>query len=192
MDNQPNWPCTLAGERLRRTVAARVQKRQRLKLVALAGLVAAPVAASAYQKVPTLLVWNASASAPTGLYAVSRSGPVRPGDMVIAWAPGQARSLAASRRYLPANIPLVKRVAATQRDRVCAHGPEIWINGRLAAARLETDPSGRAMPWWAGCRSLRPGDVFLLMDSPLSFDGRYFGITRESDLVGRAKLLWAF
>jgi type IV secretory pathway protease TraF len=28
------------------------------------------------------------------------------------------------------------------------------------------------------------------MDSRRSFDGRYFGVTQERDLVGRAVLLW--
>jgi type IV secretory pathway protease TraF len=47
------------------------------------------------------------------------------------------------------------------------------------------------MPWWEGCRKIGQGELFLLMDSSLSFDGRYFGISRMEDLVGRAKLLWA-
>jgi conjugative transfer signal peptidase TraF len=191
MRDRPNWPATPAGEKLRRTVARRLQGRRRMKLLSLAGLAAGPAAASACWNVPTLLVWNASASAPVGLYAVSRRSAVLPGDMVIAWAPGPARSLAASRLYLPANVPLVKRVAAVASDRVCADGPEIRINGRLAAARLKRDRSGRPMPWWEGCRRIGPGDAFLLTDSALSFDGRYFGITRKRDLVGRAKLLWA-
>jgi len=34
--------------------------------------------------------------------------------------------------------------------------------------------------------------MFLLMArSPASFDGRYFGPTSRSDIVGKATLLWA-
>jgi type IV secretory pathway protease TraF len=29
------------------------------------------------------------------------------------------------------------------------------------------------------------------MDSPQSFDGRYFGVTRANEILGRAELLWA-
>lgn len=191
MGDGPNWPATPAGERLRRTAERRLRGRRRLKLLVLAGLAAGPAAASAYWKVPTLLLWNASASAPVGLYAISRGPAARPGDMVIAWAPRPARSLAAARRYIPANVPLVKRVAAVARDRICANGPEIRINGRLAAVRRKQDSAGRPMPWWEGCRIIGPGDAFLLTDSALSFDGRYFGITRKQELVGRANLLWA-
>jgi len=48
------------------------------------------------------------------------------------------------------------------------------------------------MPWWQGCRTLIEGEYFLLMaDVPDSFDGRYFGITGNADLVGQAHLLWS-
>ena len=46
-----------------------------------------------------VLVWNASASAPVGFYRVQAGGPIDRGDMVVAWTPEPARSLAARRRY---------------------------------------------------------------------------------------------
>ena len=140
---------------------------------------------------PPLLVWNASASSPVGLYAVWRASAVRPGDMVVAWAPLSARRLAADRHYLPANVPLVKRVAATNGAQICANGRWIRINGRRAAERMRRDPSGRRLPWWAGCRTLKKGEIFLLSrDRPQAFDGRYFGTTETKDIIGKATLLW--
>jgi conjugative transfer signal peptidase TraF len=136
------------------------------------------------------LVWNASASVPTGLYAVSPGGAVAPGEMVIAWVPGPYRRLAAARRYLPMNVPLVKQVAAYAGDEICALGTEIFINGQRVATRRELDAAGRAMPWWTGCRMLRGRQFFLLMDNPSSFDGRYFGPTEGRDVIGKARLLW--
>lgn len=137
------------------------------------------------------LVWNASASAPIGLYRVMPGAPVRSGDMVIAWMPDNARLFAARRRYLPANVPLVKRVAAATGDRVCARDDAVSVNGGRVATRLAADGRGRTMPWWRGCIVLGPDELLLLMtDSPASFDGRYFGISRRDDLVGRAAFLW--
>ena len=179
------------GEELRRIVAQRRRRRRRLSLAALVGCAAVPLVASAIWKPPTLFVWNGSASAPIGLYRLNSGKKVRRDDMVVAWTPGPARSLAARRRYLPANVPLVKRVAGLSGDRVCAFSQAVSINGRWVATRQRLDAAGRAMPWWNGCRDLGPGEYFLLMDSPASFDGRYFGITREADLVGRAVLIWA-
>ncbi len=136
------------------------------------------------------LVWNASDSAPRGLYRVYPGVAPARGDMVIAWAPQPFRRLAAERHYLPSNVPLVKRVAALAGDRVCTSGPAILVDDRVVARRLSADGSGRAMPWWQGCRTLGHGEYLLLMDAPASFDGRYFGIMRQADLVGKARPLW--
>ncbi len=137
------------------------------------------------------LVWNASASAPIGLYAVQPGSIAEPGDMVIARVPAAFRLLAATRHYLPLNVPLVKRVAAAGGDEVCAAGQEIFVNGRWIAERRLVDGAGRTMPAWSGCVRLHGRQLFLLMDAPASFDGRYFGVTEGADVVGKAWLLWA-
>lgn len=137
------------------------------------------------------LVWNASGSAPIGLYQVATGEPASTGDMVVAWLPPSARGLAASRRYLPANVPAVKRVAAGPGTRICASGQTILIDGRAVATRFRADRHGRLLPWWSGCHVLGPDERFLLMTgSATSFDGRYFGVSRTSDIVGKATLLW--
>jgi len=149
------------------------------------------LAGSIVQPPAPRLVWNASPSSPLGLYALSPSARPRPGDTVVAWAPPAARRLAAARGYVPVGVPLVKRVAAATGDRICARGNRILVNGRIAALRRARDPSGRPMPSWSGCLTLRRGELFLLSPhSPLAFDGRYFGVTRAAQLVGRARLLW--
>jgi len=138
------------------------------------------------------LVWNASASAAIGLYAVTPGASVDIGDMVIARVPDPWRMLAAQRRYIPANVPLVKRVAAVAGDEVCALGREVFVNGKRRAERRVADAKGRLMPWWHGCVRLRGRQLFLLIsDSPASFDGRYFGVTEGGLVVGKARLLWA-
>ena len=137
------------------------------------------------------LVWNASASAPRGLYRVSPGARFAVGDMVIARTPMPWRALAARRHYLPANVPLVKRVAAVGGDRVCARARTITINGMAAATRRLRDAKRRPLPWWEGCRRLGEGEAFLLMTGEgNSFDGRYFGPTEAGDILGRAWLLW--
>jgi conjugative transfer signal peptidase TraF len=138
-----------------------------------------------------ILVWNASPSSTVGPYLLNMRAAPRVGDMVVAWAPADARRLAAARHYLPASVPLVKRVAAVAGERVCARRQKIYVGGRLVARRRSRDPSGRPLPWWSGCRRLGPGELFLLSSGrPDAFDGRYFGITRRFELVGTARLLW--
>jgi len=177
-------------QRAERQRIARV-RRMRLHRAALLGFgIAALGATIARQPLPRL-VWNASASAPIGLYAVSPGTAPGRGDMVIAWPPATARQLAAHRHYLPANVPLVKRVVAAAGDTVCAVDRSVTVNGRLAAPRRIVDAAGRPLPAWQGCIRLTQGMVFLLMtETPDSFDGRYFGPTAARDVIGKATPLW--
>ncbi len=182
-------PLLAWGEQLR----AEKQRRKTLgRRLAIIGVGIALVGLTMMFPPAPRLVWNASASAPIGLYAVTPGAAVDPGDMVIAKVPDPWRMLAAQRFYIPANVPLVKRVAAAAGDEVCALGREIFVNGRWLAERRVADANGRLMPWWSGCVRLRGRQLFLLMsDSPTSFDGRYFGVTEGDLVVGKARLLWA-
>lgn len=137
------------------------------------------------------LVWNASASAPVGLYSNRPSAPIARGDMVIARVPEAMRAMAAARGYIPAEVPLVKRVAAVPGDTVCALGQEILLNGRQVGERLLVDGAGRDLPQWQGCARLADDQLFLMMPATAtSFDGRYFGLSKASDIAGRASALW--
>jgi conjugative transfer signal peptidase TraF len=174
--------------------ALRAARARRTRLRRRAALLAAGIAClGATIVLPPLprLVWNASASAPIGLYAVSPGAALERGDMVVAWPPVDARQLAASRRYVPSNVPLVKRVAGIAGDTICTVDREVTLNGRTVAARRAADAAGRELPAWQGCIRLGPGMVFLLMsETPDSFDGRYFGATLAQDVIGKATPLW--
>lgn len=137
-----------------------------------------------------VLVWNVTPSAPVGLYVVTPDiGAVR-GALVVARLPKRWRRLAAARGYIPANVPLVKHVAAISGDRVCAARGTVTINGRFAARALPHDRHGRPLPAWHGCVTLGRHQMFLLSEAKDSFDGRYFGNIESSLLIGRARLLW--
>lgn len=137
-----------------------------------------------------VLIWNASASAPVGLYRRT-TGQLQRGDLVLAWLPAGARELAAERDYLPRSVPVVKRIAGLAGDTVCAEGATVFISGKPVAERLTADQRGRLLPAWEGCYLLQPGDYFLLMeDAPASFDGRYFGLVGRRQIIGRLVPVW--
>lgn len=180
-------PLLAWGESLRMAKARRAHLRRR-GVIASAGI-GVLLLSAVVSPVPRL-VWNASASAPIGLYAVTPGASIEPGDTVVAHLPDRYGRLAAERHYLPINVPLVKRVAAYAGDDICAHGRAIFVNGRWMAVRRRVDARNRVMPVWEGCIRLRGRQLFLLMDDPASFDGRYFGVIEGRDVIGKARLLW--
>ncbi|MFH6601705.1 S26 family signal peptidase [Ectopseudomonas khazarica] len=140
---------------------------------------------------PPRLVYNASDSVPVGWYRISPANSWAPGDMVLIRLPREARSLAAQRGYLPANVPLLKTVAAVAPQRVCMQGSQVRIDGVVVARRLKWDRQGRALPNWQACRRLVGDELFLLSSSnPASFDSRYFGPVSVDAVIGRAQPLW--
>jgi len=174
---------------LRPTRRRRGRYRPRVPL-ALAGLGLAALGFALLAEPAPRLVWNASPSAPVGLYWASRAAPAR-GDLVLATLPPDARRLAADRRYLPAGVPLVKRLAAVSGDVVCTVGDAVFVNGKYVATRRNRDSFGRVLPRWSGCCTLAADELFLLMaDVSGSFDGRYFGPVRRARIIGRLVPLW--
>ena len=136
-------------------------------------------------------VWNMTASAPRGLYHIDHS-PWRVGDRVAVMPAEALATDLATRDILPRGKLLIKRVAAAKGDAVCREGEAIRINGRLVGEARRMDSHGAPLPIWQGCTSLNEGQVFLLGDTPGSYDGRYFGVTPKADIVGRAGLLLGF
>ena len=143
-----------------------------------------------WQQTP-LLVWNATASAPVGLYLSTPANTITRGDLVLAMPPPAVAQFAARRGYLPRGVPLVKRVAALPGDVVCSLHRQIAINGRFVAGALLRDGRGRPLPHWRGCLILMQGQVFLLMQGVRdSFDGRYFGPIRRASILAKLVPLW--
>lgn len=138
------------------------------------------------------LVYNASDSAPRGWYAVTGS-TLNVGDLIVTRLPAQAVELAATRGYLPAKVPLLKRVGAAYGEHVCVRGEVVRINGRVMATVLTHDSAGRTLTAWPDCRLLAENELFLLaIGHAASFDSRYFGPIPRAAAYGRATPLWVW
>lgn len=133
------------------------------------------------------LLWNASASAPLGLYRLRKTDHPRVGELVAVLPPKPLARWMAGRHYLPDGVPLLKHVAALPGQRICRHGLTITINGKTVAKAKLRDSKGRALPVWSGCRTVQPGELFLMnLSIPDSFDGRYFGALPADTMLGQA------
>ena len=186
-----------------RTPEAAPHPRSRLRArIVLAGLSACGLAALAWaafvQPLPRL-IYNPSDSVPVGWYrvkpldhrATSLPRSLSVGSIVLTLFPADAAALAAQRGYLPAHVPLLKRVGAVAPQHVCIVAGQVRIDGVPTAAALPADRLGRPLPSWPHCRPLAEGELFLLsVTNPASFDSRYFGPVRASAVLGIAHPLW--
>jgi conjugative transfer signal peptidase TraF len=129
------------------------------------------------------LLYNHTPSVPVGWYARS-SDEVVIGALVTVRARDVALDYAAARNFTDAGDRFIKRIAANDGDNVCADGETIRINDRTVAHRAVHDSQGRALPHWSGCRVLSADELFLMGDTPDSFDSRYFGPVSADDIEG--------
>ena len=132
------------------------------------------------------LIWNASASAPTGLYRLHPGTQPKVGQLVAIMPPPPLARFMAERHYLPEAMPLLKRVVALPGQRVCRHAALVMIDGTPVATDLPHDRHDRPLLVWQGCRIIGAGTLFLLNTPADSFDSRYVGTLPASGLRGIA------
>ena len=177
----------------------RSRLRARLVLAALSACGLAALAWAAFVSPLPRLIYNPSDSVAVGWYRIdpldhrtaSLPRPLSVGSIVLTRLPAGAAALAAQRGYLPARVPLLKRVGAVAPQHVCIVDAMVWMDGVPVATALAADRLGRQLPSWPQCRRLRPGELFLLsVTNPASFDSRYFGPVNASAVIGVARPVW--
>ncbi|MCL4777300.1 MAG: S26 family signal peptidase [Gammaproteobacteria bacterium] len=173
----------------------RSRLRARLVLTGLSACGLAALAWASFVQPDARVIYNPSDSVPVGWYRVDpprhRADLLPVDSIVLTRLPHGAAELAAQRGYLPAHVPLLKRVGAVAPQQVCVVGRNVRIDGVPAADALPADRWGRPLPSWQECRQLRSGELFLLsVTNPASFDSRYFGPIAASDVIGVAHPVW--
>ena len=149
------------------------------------------VTLTAFIDMPKKLIWNASASTPIGLYAITPVDTFGVGDLVAVNPPETLAHFLAERHYLPRGVPLLKHIAALPEQRVCRIGRRVIVDGVAVGQARERDRLGRSLPDWQGCRRIADDEVFLMNETVRdSLDGRYFGPMPSSSIIGRAHPLW--
>ncbi len=142
---------------------------------------------------PPVLIWNASASVPIGLYYVQPEHHLAVTDLVVVTPPEPVARFLEERGYLPRGVPLLKQVLALPGQTVCRTHLAVMIDGIVMAFARKRDRRGRPLPVWQGCRMIAEGEVFLMnWQSGDSLDGRYFGPLPAASILGRAVPLWTF
>lgn len=128
-----------------------------------------------------LLLQNVTPSLPLGLYLRTPDAP-KTGIIIAVRQPEPARGYLRDLGY-PPDALLLKRVAAGPGDRACRLGDRVVVARRFVGA-FDHDSKGQRLPVWRECRALRQDELFLLGDTAGSFDSRYFGPVKRSEVVG--------
>lgn len=170
--------------------------RRRSVPLACMALAVAALAAPLVVQLPARIVYNPSASVARGWYRIAPlAGPasLHVGSIVLVRLPASVAAFAAQRGYLPAGVPILKRVGAVAPQPVCVRERTMHVDGAAVATVLAHDGAHRPLQPWAPCRTLAEGELFLLSDThPASFDSRYFGPVDSSAVLGIARPLWTW
>ncbi len=153
------------------------------RIAIVAGIAAIGLVAAASATNPDAVHYNGTPSMPVGFY-LRAPGEVERGAIVTLRAVDVAPDYAAARNFTDPGDRFLKRVVGAAGDVVCASGAEITLNGARVAERQARDAAGRALPAWSGCVTLDQTHVFLLGDTPDSFDGRYWEPVRRDRIEG--------
>jgi len=135
-----------------------------------------------------------------GLYAAAGGAPVR-GALVLVCLPPEVAAFARARGYVPQGgacpgsvVPIGKPVVAIAGDTVAVTPTGLMVNGAPVpnSRALVTDRKGRPLPRPPGGRYLVGQDELWVLSSysRLSFDSRYFGAVRVSEVRTRLRPLW--
>lgn len=165
----------------------------RLKTLAVTfGAAAALVVTLVLEPLP-LYIWNASASVPIGLYRLRPAERFHVTELVAVQPPEPLATFLDLNGYLPAGLPMLKRVLALPGQTVCRSGLTISVDAIEMGEARDRDGRGRPLPKWQGCRVVGEGELFVMnWQSTSSLDGRYFGLLPASSVIGRALPVWTW
>lgn len=154
---------------------------------------AATIIAPIVLEITPLYIWNASESVPLGLYRLQPSYNLFVTELVAVQPPEPLATFLDLNGYLPAGVPMLKRVLALPGQTVCRRGLTLSVDGIVMGEARDRDGRGRPLPKWQGCRVVGAGELFAMnWQSANSLDGRYFGVLPASSVIGRALPVWTW
>ena len=138
-------------------------------------------------------IWNASESIPIGLYRVQAADKLFVTELLAVQPPEPLTTFLDLNGYLPAGLPMLKRVLALPGQTVCRSGLTISVDAIEMGEARDRDGRGRPLPKWQGCRVVGEDELFVMnWQSANSLDGRYFGFLPASAVIGRALPVWTW
>lgn len=133
------------------------------------------------------LSYQDSTSMPEGWYFTYPIVSLHKGDIVIFKPPATLDNYMLKRHWIDRGANMLKPIAAVAGDLVCIKHRHLYINNKRISRVFHEDTHGRPLPHLQICKRLAAG-AFLLISTkiPNSFDSRYFGPVKRSELIAKA------
>jgi type IV secretory pathway protease TraF len=116
------------------------------------------------------------------------------GDLIIFKIPERAEKLVRDRRYVGDSIKyMIKRVGAMPGDIVTVKDLILYVNDTAWGFVFDRDGKGYPMPQLNLVDlDVGEGELLPLAEAMKSFDGRYYGKIKQSDVLWKAKFIFGF
>ena len=126
-------------------------------------------------------------SMPEGWYFTYPTDELQKGDNVVFIPNKQTEDYILSRKWLPRNIPLLKKIVGIPGDYLCIKEGATYINEKWVAKIYSQDSNGDALPVFKYCANIPKDQYFMQgIGNPHSFDSRYYGLVRKDQIRSKA------
>lgn len=122
---------------------------------------------------------NRTSSMPKGIYAKTTSHNLKSGDIIVLIIDQFKNNL-------------IKYIAGISGSEFCFdENRDLWIDG-ISTAQDNTQKYPQDPPTQSTCQTLKHDELLVLGEHPDSYDSRYFGLIKTSQVIAKVKLLWSF
>lgn len=143
---------------------------------------------------PKVFVINKSYSMPVGVYIIDNDTNYSVGDIVAIIPPKNIKELMLNRGYLSKSDDyLIKKIAGMEGDVYKNVNDLAYINDKYIGNVYKVDSKKRPMPNYLGEHVIQNGYFLAIADNrPNSFDSRYFGLLKITDIKYKLQPLITF
>ena len=136
---------------------------------------------------------NPSKSLPRGIYKLYPPQNIKKGDIVVFKISDDLQKYMKQRGYILSSVnTLMKKVAAFSDDKIEIKNNEIYINNTSWGKIYEYDSKKRSLNKLTNNMILKKDEFLPLSYEDKSFDGRYFGPIKTSDILSKSEIIFKF
>lgn len=142
---------------------------------------------------PKIFMINMSYSMPIGIYIIDNDKDYAVGDVVAIIPPKNIKDLMIERGYLEEKQYLIKKIAGMEGDVYKNVNDLAYVNDKYIGNIYKVDSKKRPIPNYLGQHVIPSGYFLAIADNrPNSFDSRYFGLLKVTDIKYKLQPLITF